>query len=69
LTQTAASVPATIWQATACGKRRARFKVGDPGIEVDLDHDRHRQQCDDQRLAQVQPALKAEQAGDLPLAA
>lgn len=40
---------------------RAVQPVGDPGIEINLDHDRHRQQEDHQRLANDLFALKAEQ--------
>ena len=36
-------------------------RVGDPGIEIDLNDDRHREQRDDQRLAHDLFALKAEQ--------
>jgi hypothetical protein len=38
LTQTAAGVPATIWQATRVRQAQGAVQgIGDPGIEVDLD--------------------------------
>ena len=36
-------------------------QVGEAGVEIDLDQDRHGQQRDDQRLAQDLLALEAEQ--------
>ena len=48
--------------ATQCASpSRAVEQVGEAGVEIDLDEDRHRQQHDDQRLREDLLALEAEQ--------
>ena len=48
--------------ATQCASPRGAIEqVSQPGVEIDLDQDRHRQDRDDQRLCQDLLALEAEQ--------